>query len=824
MRGTRRAGLLSTLATTFIALPQTSVAQEPPGEPDPVPAALQDSATQPDPLADAAERLEQGMPVTASRLLSLHLAETNIARPDVILANAAAYAAYGAWPSVRRLLAGQPWLDSLGSGQGRRLLARAYLETGSVSAATAEYVRYLDRVGPPESDMADESVAEGQPGDRVPTTEPDADAILQARVSYARGLSSQGRHSEAAEQLELAAGSRPDIGRWLELSALYQRSAAEDSAGSAALAARLLDDRVIPSDSVHRQLALLAFRRGAAEEGERLASQAGHSVFLSLAGEYVAPARLAAGDTAGALVAYRAAIQARRSVPDVGPALISLDSGWNTLVAVAESDLRSGRRSRGKLYLTRALEVAPDEERVGIAQSLAAAHRAAGDYAQAVTTLGPWLRGDDLPARRKASVWFLAGRSLLAMGQERAATEAFQFAASAGSYTESAFASYLVADLLHDAGQLDTARVIYGITADRFPTSNFGGLALTRLGQLAFLEGRFEEAIKHYATYRGRFPSGRWLQGSVYWTARALEASGDTAAANARYRETIRYNPLSYYGILAATRTVTDPWASLNLSPQPMPLIRESDGELVARMNTLRLLGWSSRARHELQLAGDGRTPDQSLALAISLNEAGWTKEGIARAWQVRRSKRGWSEALLKAIYPLPYRTALEQAAALRGLEPSFVAGLTRRESLFDREVISVANAVGLMQLLPRTAADVAQRAGLSEFNASQLTTAQVNLLLGTQYLSDMLGRFGGSREAGLISYNAGPHRYLQWRDFVEREADPELFVERIPFRETRDYVKAVIALEYIYARLYGLCSGSQPASGSPAAWPPKRC
>ena len=116
-----------------------------------------------------------------------------------------------------------------------------------------------------------------------------------------------------------------------------------------------------------------------------------------------------------------------------------------------------------------------------------------------------------------------------------------------------------------------------------------------------------------------------------------------------------------------------------------------------------------------------------------------------------------------------------------------------------------MASAVGLMQLLPRTAADVATRAGVTEFRAEQLTEAEVNLLLGTQYLSDMLARFEGSREAGLISYNAGPHRYLRWRDFAERTADPELFVERIPFRETRDYVKAVIALEHIYARLYGL-------------------
>lgn len=118
----------------------------------------------------------------------------------------------------------------------------------------------------------------------------------------------------------------------------------------------------------------------------------------------------------------------------------------------------------------------------------------------------------------------------------------------------------------------------------------------------------------------------------------------------------------------------------------------------------------------------------------------------------------------------------------------------------------------------------MARRIRIAEFRSEQLVVPEVNLALGSRYLRELLERRGGSLVPALISYNAGPHRYLQWRDFVEREADPELFVERIPFRETRDYVKAVIALEYIYARLYGLCSGSQPASGSPAAWPPKRC
>ena len=121
---------------------------------------------------------------------------------------------------------------------------------------------------------------------------------------------------------------------------------------------------------------------------------------------------------------------------------------------------------------------------------------------------------------------------------------------------------------------------------------------------------------------------------------------------------------------------------------------------------------------------------------------------------------------------------------------------------MFDPEIMSAANAVGLMQLLPETARDVSSRAGLPEYRRSQLTVPEVNLLLGTQYLADVLGRFDGFPIAGMISYNAGPHRYGRWREFPEFD-DEEQLVERIPFRETREYVRAVTELSEIYRFLY---------------------
>jgi soluble lytic murein transglycosylase len=225
-------------------------------------------------------------------------------------------------------------------------------------------------------------------------------------------------------------------------------------------------------------------------------------------------------------------------------------------------------------------------------------------------------------------------------------------------------------------------------------------------------------------------------------------------------------------------------------------------------MDLLRRIEWSGRAVRDLRAARRSRTDTAAelLALALALNHEGWTSEGITLGWEVHRRKGGqWSVTLMRAIYPLPYRAAVEQAAAKEGLDAGFVAGLMRQESMFDHDIVSAAGAVGLMQLMPRTATGLAGESGVTEFHTGQLQVPEINLMLGSRYLASLLRRFRGSRTGALISYNAGPHRFVSWRNFPEYSVDEELFIERIPFSETRRYVKNVEANAYIYRRLYDL-------------------
>src|ERR1700680_3193335 len=125
------------------------------------------------------------------------------------------------------------------------------------------------------------------------------------------------------------------------------------------------------------------------------------------------------------------------------------------------------------------------------------------------------------------------------------------------------------------------------------------------------------------------------------------------------------------------------------------------------------------------------------------------------------------------------------------------------QESEFNPLAVSRANAVGLMQLLPKTGKNVAHQESLKHYNATQLFTPAVNLQLGTRYFRGMVDKFGGSFEHALAAYNAGSDRVEEWLG-QGKYRDPQEFVESIPFTETREYVQAIMRNASVYKQLYG--------------------
>ena len=808
--------ILAALHGAGCAVSSLTAASSPQDSPEPGTASTAGQAVQANPVLLTAEDLpaaapgldraetllSEGRPLAASRILAAELAAAGQeASPPVVLAAARAQARIRSWSTVRRLLAERTWLDSLAGGEGRLLQAQAELAGGAAAAALEHF------------DMVLPGLRSGE----------DLDPYVQALVGRARALQRLGRDSEAAESWLEAAGVAPGISSWLLMSALQSLGRAGDPDRAAEVSAELAGVQAIPRDSVRIEVARAAFASGDTARGLALADSLSARGSALLAGRWLVPGLLARGDTAAALRAARQALELRRADAAVGETYLALDTTLSALQLVAESDLAAGRSARAVDLLEEALEQAPESERAAARLVLAEAWFARSRYTDVRRVLSPWLDGAEgqLPGdseRLRSEALFLAGRAWYRQGSQDEAMALWRQVADVSGAPDGAYAAFLIGDIRHDRGDLSGAASAYETTVERHPRSGYAGTAMFRLGMLALLEDRPDDAIQQFDTYRRRSPGGNWYHAAVYWSARSREAAGDSAAAKALFREAIGYNPLGYYGVLAAASLGLDSWDEVpRRATAPLAPPRAADFALLDRMDALRDLGWRDRGIRELSTRDrTGETSAVRLRLALLLNERGWTWQGTALADAVRRSGSGaWSVDLLKGVYPLIYADAMDAAADRHRLDPALVAAIIRRESQFDREVASPAGAVGLMQVLPRTGAELARRSGISGFEATQLKVAEVNLALGTLYLRELLDRNSGSLAPALISYNAGPHRYARWRDFPEFSADAELMVERIPFRETRVYVKTITAYRHIYRRLWGL--GIDPVDDPPA-------
>jgi len=185
---------------------------------------------------------------------------------------------------------------------------------------------------------------------------------------------------------------------------------------------------------------------------------------------------------------------------------------------------------------------------------------------------------------------------------------------------------------------------------------------------------------------------------------------------------------------------------------------------------------------------------------------------GLARQWEwhdqaiFTLARSGfWDDLELR--FPVEHLELVEQYAERNGLGVPWVLAVMRQESAFAEDARSHAGATGLMQLMPATARGVARRLGRKRPSRSSLMQAEHNIPLGTAYLSEVYEQLDRHPVLATAAYNAGPHRVLRWLPRHTQEAD--IWVETIPFDETRNYVKRVMAYAVIYEKRLGLEPGS---------------
>lgn len=269
-----------------------------------------------------------------------------------------------------------------------------------------------------------------------------------------------------------------------------------------------------------------------------------------------------------------------------------------------------------------------------------------------------------------------------------------------------------------------------------------------------------------------------------YWTARAAEVQGDAVTARAAYAQLTAND--NYYAVLSSAR-LGQPF-----TPHAQPLtINNAVGAQIAqkppfvRAHELLLCDLKPLAAVEWQAGLDGLDPDwrlQAVPLAIHW---GWYEQAIASA-----SKQSLYNDY-QLLYPRPYDVAVHTAVALTQLPEDLIYAILRQESLYDAEVVSRAGAVGLLQLIPDTAQRVARRWQRPPPQRAELFVPEVNVPLGSAELHDLLDQFGNQAPVAIAAYNAGPNAAARWLPDAPRDAS--VWIENIPYNETRDYVQRVL-------------------------------
>ena len=276
-----------------------------------------------------------------------------------------------------------------------------------------------------------------------------------------------------------------------------------------------------------------------------------------------------------------------------------------------------------------------------------------------------------------------------------------------------------------------------------------------------------------------------------YWQGIALQRTGDAAAARV-VLSTLALER-SYYGFLAADELGLD----YALDHTAIAADETVIAALAARSSLVRarelfLVGLDSRGRSEWDSVVAYLSPHQKMQAAILAGRWQWHSRAIAAAASVGE----YDDLSLR--YPLPYEKSFRRHAAQARISTTWAYGIARSESLFMRDVRSSAGAIGLMQLMPATGRQVAREIKLPYSGIDTLTNPQHNIRLGTSYLGKMADRFGGNRVLATAAYNAGPHRVDRWLPETG-DIDARIWIENIPFNETRKYVRRVLAAETIF-------------------------
>jgi soluble lytic murein transglycosylase len=719
-------------------------------------------------LQTARLALGRGRPWQASLLITPVVEDSAQRTPPAVFLAATAASRWGGWPEVGRLLQGEAWLDSLFEGRGRILLARSALERGADSLAL-EYALAAPKGTDAESE-----------GERL--------------LLLATALDRVNARDSAAASYKRAAAVLPLVSDWILLRAA---SVTDDSAARALIYQRINGD--LPRER---------FGVVEAKAHQRTGDLDGAARRYQATGNRLTALRLRLQMTADSAPRQAIRLQLLKlvtgggSTAEVKGAIVLLDSAYAPLsneeeLLVAQSAGDAGLAARAVAGYEVALKagIGGQVERYGYAEALAKIGRHADAAVQAKLVKSPaWMA---------ASAAYLRARSLVRDGQ---VVEGRAALVEIGTKypkdtTAASSALFLLGDLASDDRADRLARTYYRRSALRFPSSRFAAAARFRAAMVELLTGDAGMAGREFDELARRYPKSDEAPAAIYWAGRAWSIAGDSVKATARWRKATEREPTSYYASLAARRLGQPAWTPAAAVDTFMP-VPEADS-VVQRASLLGRLGLADESRREYDrlVRNAESSPERMLAVANALRAQGMASQAIQLGRKALAKGAPADARTYRLLYPVVHQDALLAEAEEQGLDPSFVAALIRQESMFNPAATSVAGARGLMQVMPDLGGRLAGSLGYPVWDPVLLYQPDVSLQLGSFHLQELAVRYAEPSHI-LAAYNAGASRVERWAKRTGVD-DPEVFAERIPFVETRGYVRVIYRNQELYRSLY---------------------
>ncbi len=280
-----------------------------------------------------------------------------------------------------------------------------------------------------------------------------------------------------------------------------------------------------------------------------------------------------------------------------------------------------------------------------------------------------------------------------------------------------------------------------------------------------------------------------------YWLARAETAMATDATIDQHPLIKILAKQRGYYAFIAAdslNQTYSMDYKPSDIGTALSKEISQNPG--IIRARELYWLDEQVSAIREWSAAGESFNAKQWEATGVAFNR--WDWDFIAILSMVRA--KAWQDIVVR--FPVLHKKYYKQYAQKNQLPTELLMAITRQESAYNIKAVSSSNARGLMQLLPSTAKYIAKKSGQTYKSSKDLFIADKNIALGSAYIKYLMDRFDNNRAVSIAGYNAGPNRANKWLNDAEDALDIDIWVETIPYSETRRYVQNVLAFSVIYS------------------------